>query len=867
MKKKILYIVVFFVVLMLALFIMLKNGIVISSVQFDFLKLEQLYIKLDKKLIVRAKNITINKTEDSEVSLQIQDSKVLLLKNQDSSNASTEILKITKNLKYLYAFVEEIDIQNLNVKNNHVRILFKDNEFFIDNDLLFLKLTLQRQNKELIADIKKLLLKDYNLNIDGNLSINTKSEFYYFQGRASGELLDFNASISYKNKNLAYKIEDLNIRNITEIFKRVNKRIELPQSLNFWIAYRAKGEFYHLDYLQGFIDFAKDNYYLDNISALGYVDNVKIRLDDKMNAIEIPKLDLNLNKQKLDFIFNKASYNGADLSSSKVYLYDLFNEKKAGIYLRIKSDNLKFDKKLAKALEGYYFSLPFYQKSGKLKSDLELKIDFHDKGEISYNGVLALENASISLADFNITKAFVKLNQNDLSIENASVKNGFLEADFNAKFDLQKQQGNFNTQISRLYFDNGELLDLRNQSVGVNLDYSQNVNISIPRWNLILNFKDGLEANLNNPKILFSFSPLLKKFGFIDAKNVYYKTSNFEDFNASINDVYFKNNLLINGQTPFEKDSFNITKNKGVMEIHTQSDIVSVKINSDNKEIHLKDLSYVYKKDSNSSNNSVFDISTNTQNISFGGVNVALILSDSNKTLAFDRVGADLKGNALNLKGSRGNVKFDLYYSSNDLNLNVSNIDDNYLNEFLQKQAVQDGVFNLNIRGSGLEYFDGQIDFKNTYVKDLKGVNQLISFIDTVPGLLMFKSPTFNQKGLSLHDGKIIFNRKKDLLSVSAISLNGDSVDIYGLGSANLRLNTVDFNLELKTLKSASEAISKVPILNYVILGKNQEISTNLKIDGSMDDPKFHTEILTDTLKTPFNLIKNIIQLPANLLN
>ncbi len=45
---------------------------------------------------------------------------------------------------------------------------------------------------------------------------------------------------------------------------------------------------------------------------------------------------------------------------------------------------------------------------------------------------------------------------------------------------------------------------------------------------MILNFKDGLEANLNNPKILFSFSPLLKKFGFIDAKNVYYKTLNLK---------------------------------------------------------------------------------------------------------------------------------------------------------------------------------------------------------------------------------------------------------------------------------------------------------------------------------------------------
>ncbi|EKE4174533.1 DUF3971 domain-containing protein, partial [Campylobacter jejuni] len=134
MKKKILYIVVFFVVLILALFIVLKNGIVISSVQFDFLKLEQLYIKLDKKLIVRAKNITINEIQNSKISSQ----------THSSDNASTEILKITKNLKYLYTFVEEIDIQNLNIKDNHVRILFKDNEFFIDNDLLFLKLTLQR---------------------------------------------------------------------------------------------------------------------------------------------------------------------------------------------------------------------------------------------------------------------------------------------------------------------------------------------------------------------------------------------------------------------------------------------------------------------------------------------------------------------------------------------------------------------------------------------------------------------------------------------------------------------------------------------------------------------------------------------------
>ncbi|EAK2739755.1 hypothetical protein BHR23_07615, partial [Campylobacter upsaliensis] len=60
MKKKILYFILGILGLIFIAFLVLKNGISISSVQFDFLKLEQLYIKMDKKLILRAKNIIIN---------------------------------------------------------------------------------------------------------------------------------------------------------------------------------------------------------------------------------------------------------------------------------------------------------------------------------------------------------------------------------------------------------------------------------------------------------------------------------------------------------------------------------------------------------------------------------------------------------------------------------------------------------------------------------------------------------------------------------------------------------------------------------------------------------------------------------------
>ncbi|TKX32136.1 YhdP family protein [Campylobacter estrildidarum] len=857
MKKKILYTFAVLFALLLITFLALKNGLFISSIQFDFLKLEQLYIKLDKKLILRAKNITIKTDESSR---------------NEANFGSKEFLDIVKNLKYFYAFFEEVDIQSFNVKDNQARLLFKNNEFFMDNDLLFVKLSLFEQNKNINAEIKKVLFKDYNLSIVGNLSINTKSEFYNFNGIARSDFIDFNVSISYKNKNLAYKIEDVNIKDFIGIMSKIKRKVVLPKSVDLWITHNAVGGFYHFDFIQGFIDFARNNYYFDNISAFGYVNNVKVRLDNYMNAIEFPRLDLNLSNQKLDFQFQKASYNGADLSQSKVYLFDLFDEKKIGIYLRIKSDNLKFDQKLARALQNYHFKLPFYQTSGNLKGDLELKVYFHEKGQVIHNGIffledanLSLENTNLSLFDFNISKALIRLNQNDLNIENANIKNDFLQANFNAKIDLQNHKGVFDTQISRFYFDDGKLLDMKNQNIIINLDYSQNLQLDIPNWNSTLNFKDKIEVNLNNPNVFITHSPILKKFGFLDAKNIYFNGENFQNFNLQAQDISFDGNLLTKDQVPY-RDSLSIMKQKDTININTQSDLISAVITPLKKEIQVKNLTYIYKKDTNSSD-SIFDINKNKQNIVFGGANFSLVLGDLNKTLAFDKIEVKLNENVLSARGSRGNTNLSFYYSPNDLKFFAKNIDDQYLNEFLQKQAVQDGIFNLSIVGSGVDYFDGEFDFKNTFIKDLKGINQLISFIDTVPSLLMFKTPTFNQKGLNFQDGRIIFNRKKDLLSFSAIKINGDSVDIYGLGSANLRLYTIDLDLELRTLKSASETISKVPILNYVILGKNQQISTNIKVDGTLDNPSFHTQILSDTLKTPFNLIKNIIQLPANLFN
>uniref|UniRef100_UPI0025C5270F YhdP family protein n=1 Tax=Campylobacter sp. TaxID=205 RepID=UPI0025C5270F len=172
----------------------------------------------------------------------------------------------------------------------------------------------------------------------------------------------------------------------------------------------------------------------------------------------------------------------------------------------------------------------------------------------------------------------------------------------------------------------------------------------------------------------------------------------------------------------------------------------------------------------------------------------------------------------------------------------------------------------LYIDGDSVDFFKGKFVFKNTYLKNLKFHQQFLSFIDTIPSLLLFKAPTFNEKGFSIENAGISFSRKKDLFDIDALSFNGDSADVFGKIKINLRNYELDGLLELRTLKSTTSVISAVPIINQIILGKDRQISTLIKLSGTIDDPNFQTQLLSQGIQLPYNLIKNIFELPANLI-
>ena len=244
------------------------------------------------------------------------------------------------------------------------------------------------------------------------------------------------------------------------------------------------------------------------------------------------------------------------------------------------------------------------------------------------------------------------------------------------------------------------------------------------------------------------------------------------------------------------------------------------------------------------------------------GYNSALMIPKYKITLPFKYYNAKLASRNIEFDGKLTQGEITLKSTNSEFSLHVENSSDQVLNKLLNKNIFEGGTFNLDINGKDSTNLSGHFHFNQTHLAQLKSYNNLIAFINTIPSLLFMKNAGFNESGIEVTKGDILFSRENDLVTVHNITLNGVSTDIVGGGIINLKDETMHFNLQIKTLKALSDTISKIPIVNYILLGDNQTLSTGVEISGSMSDPVVKTQVLQDTLSKPFDVIKNTIMLP-----
>ena len=163
------------------------------------------------------------------------------------------------------------------------------------------------------------------------------------------------------------------------------------------------------------------------------------------------------------------------------------------------------------------------------------------------------------------------------------------------------------------------------------------------------------------------------------------------------------------------------------------------------------------------------------------------------------------------------------------------------------------------------DFYTGKVYINKGVVKDLKALNNLIAFLNTIPSLLSLKSPGYSAKGYKIKNGFINFLYYKNILYFKQIKVKGVNLDFKGKGYIDFNKKTM--NLKIEAFMKLN--IKNIPIigkgLSYLLLGKDGSIDVKVVIKGSLDNPKVTQDLGTSIIKTPFELFKRVITLPFHL--
>ena len=462
----------------------------------------------------------------------------------------------------------------------------------------------------------------------------------------------------------------------------------------------------------------------------------------------------------------------------------------------------------------------------------------------------------IAGAKFNVGTADVELLNDKLKVNAKNTGMDFFSADAAANIDLGKLAGDVNGTLKglNLAFGKSEILKLNAMPFAARLDFSgKDTKLDIASPAASLKFGAQNEINLPNVKSLLPYSPLLKSLK-ISEGGVNIKTKDFENLSIEANDVKFETPLFKKDGSPYGADSFAIDVNAKGATGKSKNGGLNFKIAGGKTELFINELDLALSGGEN--------LSEKDGDIEFEAKGSNLILNDFNATLNLLAYSGQSAGGTVRFDAKPAHGNLSLIKSNKKFEISANDIRGEFINSIFNIKSFEGGSFKLRVLGKSTDDFKGEARLIGATLKDYTFYNQLLTFLNSVPSLLVFKTPDFGADGYPVKFGKILFEKKGDVLKFLAIELESSSADIGGHGTINLATKEIDVDLELKLLKDASSIIDKIPLINQIVLGKDRTLSTVIKVRGTLQKPQYSTQILQDTLLSPFKIIRNVLEAP-----
>jgi len=839
-------IVLFIIALILSLVVWLYGGISIDKLKLYNISVDGLYLKLDKKLILKAKQVVLQKTKQSPK-----------IENID---------QIFDRIKHGFTFFEFVQLEKVVFKNNHYAINYVNNLLHVVSDEYEGVVDIKRHHQELHADVSLLYIKQEDITLWGKVVYHLKSGT--IEAKGGYRAYDIEGKFDFsKVKNLvALKVD----ANETGSIERIIHRFIKKPKINEWILKRALAKHYRVNRFEAKGEIIDGVFKLDNDSLYGeaYAQGLKVYFQKDLNeSVIIPEVAIRYQKGNLYFFPRHATYKDKNITSAFVAIEDLDESVQ---HLKIDLNlTTQFNSTIQEILEAYKLKVPIVQKRGVTEALLRIGVNLKTH-QATFEG------------DFNLTKGEVHIAKAPLPINGAKIsyankvvhiKEVYLETPLykgkvTGEVKLAHKKADLDVDLERFSVTKGKkrIVYASNLKLPLSLEYHDGIRFTIPSLQTAIYTKQsGVVMEFED---INRIKPYLKVLPFdIDGGKLTLNTHDFHDFTLSGYAQWrecflYSQKDLCHTRLPFEGS---ITKGDLKLKIFGNK----INYSTYNNTVYVKDLhidlhKLLQKQNTKSSDNGKTDASK-IHNLTILGKNS--IISYKNYRLKTSHYSIDIDGNRLLFQSNDGVANLYFKKVGDKIAIDALNVDDAMLHPLINFDALKGGRYTLHLAGDTPRQIEGKIVIEGGTLERFQGYNNVVAFLNAIPALVALSNPGFNDKGYEIKEGEIEYTIiNQNLIKFKSIRIVGGSSTIVGAGEINLATHLVSIDLAIQTAREIGKVLGSIPIVGYILVGDGKSVATGVTVRGSLDNPEVQSHAIKDMVSLPLGMIERLLKSPARLI-
>ncbi len=840
-------------------------------------QVEKLYIKLDKKLTLKAAQIVIPKSK--------------------AKPSFEKIDKTFDNIKTLLTFFEYVECKKIDFDNNHFSVIFANDILYMTSDDYEIAGTMKREKNKLLAKISMLRIKRENIHMSGNLIYDIDTGVLKSNGRLNAYGID--GTFEAKKED---EVVDFNLSSsrFTSIDKLVDA-FEIQEVLREWMVDKIAAKRYRIASLEGRIKLSEGNYSVvyDRLKAGLILEDVEIAYQKDLHRVVAKEARVRLREGTLSFDFTQPRYLDRDLKRSRVEITGLSgNSPMLKLDLNITTP---VDNEVQKILRAYRLDIPISHQGSSAKMRLKMDIPLGEKevdknittrlqanldaGRLHYRDItLPVKSAQILYdsrkkvglsVDGVFKKGIIRIGTTEIpvlggkiayeketvNLKDVDIKDTWYKGKVSGKIESKKQKASLVFHAKKIALGQKEkIVVIKNKKLPLYLDYKKDMKIEIPSLaTSIKKKKNRLHIKLKSLKKIKPFlrnMPLNIDDGhldiWIDKNNIYTFKGNIERKECFL---YGKKNRC------FTKIPIRGKTEKGNLHFYALSkrvyfNMAKKRITLNNIHIDIEKFLQVKKKAKKSTSKPLVILGKASQ------------IRYKKHLLITDSYDLEIKpnGEIKALASSEGDI-VKLFIKKKNLRLKALRVKDKMLHPLIRFKGLKHGRYTVKLSGNMDKVMHGEIIVEGGVLSDFKAYNNTLAFINTLPALATFSNPGFSQKGFKMNEGVVEYRMIGEKILFDSIYIKGAAATIAGRGEIDLKKKSIYMDLAIQTARELGKAVGSLPLVGYILMGKDKSMTIGLKISGSLDKPVIQTSAAKEILTLPLQLIKRTLESPAHIFN